>query len=296
MGRLFGWSSLRVASLFLLLVVVQARRPVFAQVPPAVSGVSAGTLSVSGGTWTFDADIALGGGPWMGVIVTNLSSCDRPLPIPGTAQAGAIVFTAQLSAVASQTGHTVSEGDLLPFRGSAASGYVLLTTPQEPGAPTHVDAGLFGLEQFAVNNTLRVCLVSGPGTPSGSGAAPSFTSQVLADVQAVLEMGYDATGVVTTASPVGSSFIGISGVNVASADGASQWVFFFSGTTYLGTDTADTSPSLSLAGSPGSGLIDVKYSAYAPSDPLCCPSLPPVTITYTWDGTSVTASSTPPGH
>jgi len=232
----------------------------------------------------------------MGVIVTNLGGCDRPLPIPGTAQAGAIVFTAQLVAVASQTGHAVSEGDLLPFRGSAASGYVFLTTPQEPGAPTHIDAGLFGLEQFAVNNTFRVCLVSGPGTPSGSGAAPSFTSQVLADVQTVLGMGYDASGVVTTASPVGSSFIGISGVNVASADGASQWVFFFSGTTYLGTDTADTSPSLSLAGSPGSGQIDVKYSAYAPSDPLCCPSLPPVTITYTWDGASVTASGTPPGH
>jgi len=103
---------------------------------------------------------------------------------------------------------------------------VFLTTPQEPGAPTHIDAGLFGLEQFAVNNTFRVCLVSGPGTPSGSGAAPSFTSQVLADVQTVLGMGYDASGVVTTASPVGSSFIGISGVNVASADGASQWVFF----------------------------------------------------------------------
>lgn len=28
----------------------------------------------------------------------------------------------------------------------------------------------------------------------------------------------------------------------------------------------------------------VKASSYAPNDPLCCPSQPPVTDTYTWTG------------
>jgi len=49
MGRVFGWSSVLGASLLILLLVVQARRqPAYAQGQPAVTGVSAGSLSVTG--------------------------------------------------------------------------------------------------------------------------------------------------------------------------------------------------------------------------------------------------------
>ncbi len=266
-----------------------------AQAEPSVSGVSAGSLKVTGDTWNFDGDVSVGG-PWTSVIVTNLSSCARPLPIPGTAQAGAIVYTAQLTDLASQTPQTIAEGDLLPVRGGNATGYVTVISQPAPAGTTHVDAGLFGLNQFALDNTFTVCLVSGPGTPVAQGPVPTLAGQVVSDMRTVLAMNYDVTGVVTTTGLDGSSFIGISGTVIGSADGGGQWVFFFTGTTYLGTDTASASSFLSLAGSPGPGQIAVSYIAYAPADPLCCPTLPPVTITYTWNGSLVTPNGTPPGH
>jgi LppP/LprE lipoprotein len=294
MNRMLTWLSVAGAVIMLLSAAAGAGAAL-AQAEPVVSGVSAGSLKVTGPTWNFDADLAAGG-PWTSVIVTNLSSCARPLPIPGTAQAGAIVFTAQLTPLASQTPQTVDEGDLLPLRGSSGSGYVTLITQPPPVAATHVDAGLFGLDSFALDNTFTVCLVSGPGTPSAAGAPPSLANQVFSDMRAVLAMKYDVSGVVTTFAPDGSSFIGISGIPIGSADGGGQWVFFFTGTTYLGTDTAVPSSFLAFAGSPGPGQIAVSYTAYAPADPLCCPTLPPVTITYTWDGAAVTPNGTPPGH
>jgi|GEM_PF-2688108 len=263
--------------------------------PPRLNAVSAGARPVAGPTWNFDSDVAVGAGPWTSLIVTNLS-CANPLPIPGTAQAGAIVFSAQLNAVASQTGHAIVQGDLLPVQGSRATGYVTLVSPEAPLVTTHVDAGLFNLEGFALNNTLNVCLVAGGGTPSGSGPASALAAVVLADIQQVVAMDYDVFGVVTTAGPDGSTFIAIAGSKIGTADGATQWVFFFNGTTYLGTDTAVPSPFLSLAGSPAPGQIEVKYVAYARNDPLCCPTLPPVIITYTWNGSTVTPNGTPPGH
>jgi hypothetical protein len=125
---------------------------------------------------------------------------------------------------------------------------------------------------------------------------PVFSDAIIADIQQVVEKGYDAFDVVATFAPDGSIFIGIAGTLIGSADGYTNWVFFFAGTTYLGTDTLKPSPGLQLVGSPGAGKINVQYTNYAPDDPLCCPSLEPVTITYTWDGTAVTPSGTPPGH
>ncbi len=297
MSRMLRRMSLSGMMLFILFatgVIRPGLAGIAAQNPPQVSGVSAGSLKVTGATWNFDADVSSAGSPWTSVIVTNLSSCERPLPIPGTAQAGAIVFTAQLSPVPSQTSQVTLQGDLLPLRGSSASGYVMLVVP--PAGETHVNAGLFGLEQFAIDNTLTVCLISGPGTPGGSGSSSTLTGQVLSDMQKVLSLGYDVTGVVTTYGPDGSSFIGISGAKLNNADGGPQWVFFFTGASYLGTDTAVPSSFLALAGTPAAGQISVSYQNYAPGDPLCCPTLPPVTITYTWNGSTVTPSGTPPGH
>src|SRR5262249_18594794 len=109
--------------------------------------------------------------------------------------------------------------------------------------------------------------------------------------------GYDPFGLVLTYGPDGSTpLIAIAGTKIGSADGYNQWVFFFTGTTFIGTDTFDPSPGLQLVGSPGSGPVNVQYVAYAPSDPPWCPTLPPVTITYTWNGSKLTPNATPPGH
>jgi hypothetical protein len=109
-------------------------------------------------------------------------------------------------------------------------------------------------------------------------------------------MSFQIFNVVSTVGPDGSIFIGLAGFRSPSADGAPMWVFFFNGETYLGTDTLMPSLALNLAGSPAAGQINVTYSNFATNDPLCCPSLPPVTITYTWNGSTVTPNGTPPGH
>ena len=249
-------------------------------------GATVGSLFAAGSTWNFDGTITAGAGPWASVTVTN-TNCSTPYR-PGTAQAGAIIFTAQLTATQTQTSQTIYQGDLLPFTGSNATGHVRIVTPAGADPASQVDASLWGLEMFALNNTFSVCL-------TGSGPA-TLTAQIAADSQQVVGMGYDVFGVVTTSGPDGSTLVALAATKIGTADGYTQWVFFFNGTTYLGTDTAVPSPQLSLAGSPAPGQVEVKYVAYGPDDPLCCPTLPPVTITYTWDGTKLTSSGTPPGH
>lgn len=73
-------------------------------------------------------------------------------------------------------------------------------------------------------------------------------------------------------------------------------MFFFLNTRYLGTDTSSPSAGIGDFRAAGTGSIAVTYPNYAKSDPLCCPSGQPVTITYHWNGTSLVPSGTPPGH
>ena len=254
--------------------------------PQPQPGIDFGSQKATGPTWNFDGEVQAGTGPWAQVTVTN-TNCDTPYR-PGTAQAGAIIFTAQLALTQTQTSQTVYQGDLLPFTGSKADGHVQVITPSGPSPTTHIDAALWNLEQFALDNTFHACLTAG--------GSANLTAQIAADSQKVVALGYDVFGVVTTVGPDGSNFIALSATKIGTADGYTQWVFFFDGTTYLGTDTAVPSPQLSLTGSPAPGQVNVQYINYAPSDPLCCPSLPPVTITYTWNGTNVTPNGTPPGH
>lgn len=273
--------------LFVLLAGIVPAGDVVSQATQPLPGIPVGSLIVSAATWNFDGDVTAGTGPWSSVTVTN-TNCEAPFR-PGTAQAGAIIFTAQLAPTPTPSGFTAFQGNLLPFTGSMASGHVRVTVPAGSDPQTHIDATIYGLEQFALNNTLNVCL-------SGSGAAFTLTQQIVTDAALVQGMSYEVTGVVSTVATDGNTLIAISGVKAPTADGYTQWVFFFLGTTYLGTDTAVPSPQLQLTGSPGPGQVDVRYTAYAPSDPLCCPTLPPVTITYTWNGSMLIPNGTPPGH
>ena len=159
---------------------------------------------------------------------------------------------------------------------------------------------------------LALALAS-PGAPSraqatappGEGLIPPELLQqsprrvVLAmesDLETVLAKGYEPFQVQANYGARGGVLIAISGVAVDSADGYNQWVFFFLNDTYLGTDTLYPSPQLAIVGNNGPGAISVRYANYAPGDPLCCPSLRSVVITYYWDGYSLTPDGTPPGH
>jgi hypothetical protein len=130
-------------------------------VPPG--GTYLGELHVDGPTWNFDGDVPAGPGPFQTVTVTN-TNCDVPYR-PGTAQAGAIIFVAQLSVTPTDTGLTAYNGDLEPFRGSYAHGQVRVLTLDDPDVTTHVDATISNLDDFALSNTFAVCLAAGQPQP-----------------------------------------------------------------------------------------------------------------------------------
>lgn len=86
------------------------------------------------------------------------------------------------------------------------------------------------------------------------------------------------------------------GICKDSADGRCQQLFIFLNGRFLGTDTFKPSQGITEVRPAGTGKFTATYAHYAPADPACCPSRPPVTITYTWDGNRLTPDGTPPGH
>jgi hypothetical protein len=204
--------------------------------------------------------------------VTN-TNCTTPYR-PGTAQAGAVIFTALLG-----PGFDAS-GTLQGYVGSKAAGQVKLLPMADTGG-TNVTATLQGLEPFVVGTTLSVCLTLG--------LAPPMLGRIDVGQQRVAAMNFDVTGVATAATASYQSLIAISGTQNESDGMNREWVFFFLDDDYLGTDTANPSLApLQLVGSPGPGEIDVSYS-----DPT---GGPPATISYTWANGMLAASDTPPGH
>jgi hypothetical protein len=73
-------------------------------------------------------------------------------------------------------------------------------------------------------------------------------------------------------------------------------VFFWHNTTFIGLDTHTESNQIIRISASGAGTLAVRYTHYAPSDPLCCPSLAPTTIGYHWNGHAMTPNGLPPGH
>ncbi len=94
----------------------------------------------------------------------------------------------------------------------------------------------------------------------------------------------DGDGGYLTAVPAGRS---------PSADGHGWLVFLWHDQRFLGWDTNRESWNVTVRAD-GMDAIQATYPDYSPGDPACCPSLPPVTITYSWNGAGLTQSRTLP--
>ncbi|MBV9599596.1 MAG: hypothetical protein JOZ87_22425 [Chloroflexi bacterium] len=242
-----------------------------AAIPPQ-PGVRVGQMLVTDATWNFSTNVPNLGGPWGSVTITN-TNCVTPYR-PGTAQAGAVIFTAPLEPGPAST------TNLQAFTGSSATGQVKLLPMADTGG-VNVTANLNGLEPFVQGTTLVVCLTL--GTP------PPMLAYIDVGEQQVAANNFDVTGVATADTDAGPTLIGISGTQNTSAGTNRQWVFFFLNDQYVGTDTANPSLApLQLVGSPGQNQLAVSYN-----DPG---GGPPVTITYTLSNGALGASDTPPGH
>jgi hypothetical protein len=235
-------------------------------------GIQVGQMHVSGPNWSFSANVADLSGPWGAVTLTN-TNCVTPYRA-GSAQAGALIFTALL------TPETPETGTLLGFAGSSAMGEVQLVPMADTGG-TNVTATLQGLEPSTSGTTLTVCLTQNP--------APPRLATIYVSEQQVAARNFDVMGVTTAATDSDQPLIGIAGAQTTDDGTHQQLVFFYLGAGYLGTDTEHPSPApLQVTGSPGQNQIDVSYANVGGG--------PPVTITYTLSNGVLMASGTPPGH
>jgi hypothetical protein len=262
-------AGLAAAGLLLAAPVAHAQQTL--SLPPQ-PGVLVGQAEVTGPSWTFSDNLAGASGPWSSVTVTN-TNCSRPY-LPGTAQAGAVIFTADLGP------RPRSNGTLHPFVGSQASGNVQLLPMADTGG-TNVTTSLNGLEPFVQGTTLSVCLTQGP--------QPTTLADINVGQQRVAATNFDVTGVTTAATDSGQPLIAISSSQTTFSGANRQLVFFFLGDAYLGTDTSIPSLApLQLIGSPGQNQLSVNYD-----DPS---GAEPVTVTYTLSDGTLSPDGTPPGH
>jgi LppP/LprE lipoprotein len=101
---------------------------------------------------------------------------------------------------------------------------------------------------------------------------------------------------VTTSDGNGGTFTAVTAARTPAADMHGFLVFFWNNQKFIGWDSNQETMSTRKVVSAGTGAFAVTYSDYASEDPACCPSLPPVTITYHWNGTRLQPSQpVPPG-
>jgi hypothetical protein len=100
----------------------------------------------------------------------------------------------------------------------------------------------------------------------------------------------------TVSDGAGGWLTALIGVRFPTADGKGELVFFWHNTTFVGLDTHTESERIISVSASASGAFAVRYVHYALTDPLCCPSLAPVTIEYRWSGHAMAPSGLPPGH
>jgi hypothetical protein len=79
------------------------------------------------------------------------------------------------------------------------------------------------------------------------------------------------------------------------ADGLGQIVFFWHNTTFIGLSSSyETVAVVGKIKSPAPGTFVISYANYKPSDPVCCPTLPPRKVTYGWSGHILISNGVPP--
>ncbi len=132
-------------------------------------------------------------------------------------------------------------------------------------------------------------------TPAAVAVAnpPSGDSGALA--AAISRNGYVPSGpVVQAPATADGGVLTAQRAACATADGLCQKVFIAWNDRYLGTDTPLPSQGVTAVNPAGPGQISVTYANYAEGDPGCCPSLNPVTIVYTCNGSRCVPNRWPP--
>jgi hypothetical protein len=137
--------------------------------------------------------------------------------------------------------------------------------------------------------------------PPARGRTPT-TSEIAEILRRTVETSHPSThfgypsAPVTTSDGTGGTFTAVTAARTPAADMHGFLVFFWHNQKFIGWDSNQETMSTRKVVSAGTGAFAVTYSDYASEDPACCPSRPPVTITYHWNGTRFQPSQpVPPG-
>lgn len=89
----------------------------------------------------------------------------------------------------------------------------------------------------------------------------------------------------------GGTLQAILGTRYPTADGLGQLVFFFHNGQFVGLNANEEATAILSIKPAGTGVIQVTYANYAPTDAMVNPTLPPQTVTYTWNAGQMVPSS-----
>jgi len=125
-------------------------------------------------------------------------------------------------------------------------------------------------------------------------AAAPTAQQITAQIASTHETtdpseGFVGSSPVTVSDGSGGYLTAVSALRNPSADGHGALIFFWHNQTFLGWDTNEETWNVMVRAN-GADTIEATYADYAPGNPACCPSLPPVAITYSWSGTGFAQS------
>jgi len=135
------------------------------------------------------------------------------------------------------------------------------------------------------------------GVPTGSPSGAEIADVMNRTTEPGIGKTFGPVGdPLTIADGAGGYLTAVKGIRSTNgtADSTRWLVFFWQNDTFLGWDTAGASFLILGVSSPQDGAFTVTYANYAPGDTTCCPSLPPVAVTYQWDGDRLVSDGTPP--
>jgi hypothetical protein len=151
-------------------------------------------------------------------------------------------------------------------------------------------------ERFDPHRYIDICTWTyvAPSPVSRAAAGPPSPTEILFALTHTVETDvrsetFREVGVrVTTGDGHGGTLTALMAVRVPTADGHGTLVFFWHNRQFIGWDAGQEAMTSWRLVPDGPGAFAVSYQNYAVNDPLCCPSLPEVTIVYRWTGTAFT--------
>src|SRR5579871_4148213 len=127
------------------------------------------------------------------------------------------------------------------------------------------------------------------GVHAAPAAAAPTMKQINARLSHTIEIGVKGENFRITGHPLtvkdgrGTGTItAVIGQRWPTADAKGQVVFFWHNAVFSGMSANFETPEVLSHKSPAAGTFVITYARYKKSDPMCCPTLKPLKVTYAW--------------